>query len=120
LNLTFLRATFASVANQQKRGRPALPEGTGKTVMIRVKATPAEVALIDGVAARYDVGRSEVIRRAIHLVGAHPDLIKPPTISAEAYARIMRQAVESGVLRGVDTRAMRPPRRREDFKHPAK
>lgn len=45
--------------------------------MIRVKASPAEIVMIDSVAARHNVTRSEIIRRAVKLLELYPEMMPP-------------------------------------------
>jgi hypothetical protein len=67
-----------SVAKKAKRGRPPLPEGAGRTIMLHLKVTPAEAALVDSVAARHGINRSEVFRRAVAILNIYPNLMPPP------------------------------------------
>lgn len=62
---------------KSKRGRPALPEGTSKSEIVKIKVTPAEVVIIDSVAARHGLSRSEVMRRAIKLLDFFPEMMPP-------------------------------------------
>jgi hypothetical protein len=60
-----------------KAGRPALPPGVARDVILRFMASPAEVELLDSVATRHNLNRSEVIRRAIHILSIYPALMPP-------------------------------------------
>jgi hypothetical protein len=59
------------------RGRPALPEGTARSVMLQLKVTPGEAAFIDSIAARHGVSRSEIFRRAVTILSMFPNLMPP-------------------------------------------
>ena len=65
------------LAKRKKRGRPTLPEGSSRSVVLHLKVTPAEAMLIDSVAARHGVNRSEIIRRAVHILSIYPTLMPP-------------------------------------------
>lgn len=68
-------------------GRPALPEGVARTAIITCKVSPDELALVDRLAAVYKIGRSDLLRRALHVLAANPDLLlrapRPSTVVSD-------------------------------------
>lgn len=72
-----------------KRGRPALPEGTTKNQILRVKVSPAESALIDSLAVRHGVIRSEIVRRAIYMLAMYPTLLPAKPLRAPARSTVV-------------------------------
>lgn len=59
-------------AKPAKLGRPPLPEGTAKSFIIRMKVSPAELGLIDELARRHGVDRSNLLRKAVYALNLAP------------------------------------------------
>jgi hypothetical protein len=69
-----------SMATAKKRkgpGRPPLPPGVAKDTVVRFMASSSEIELMNMVAARHGLVRSEVIRRALKLLEMYPGLMPP-------------------------------------------
>jgi hypothetical protein len=60
---------------KSKRGKPRLPQGTAKTLVLACKVSAVEMGLCDQLAAHHGIERSEVVRRALHVAAALPQLL---------------------------------------------
>jgi len=89
---------------KRKRGPRPLPPGVSKQFLISCKVSASELALCDELAARHGLGRSEVMRRALHAVAVQPELVsggkasfrrKPPEMTApQVIALAKKQGLE--------------------------
>lgn len=60
----------------RRRKQPLAP-GAEKTLVLNCKVSPAEMALANDLATLVVLDRSEVVRRALNVVAANPELITP-------------------------------------------
>jgi hypothetical protein len=68
------------MADEKSRpGRRPLPPGEARTEIVKWRVTPSERALLDELCMRFGIDRSELQRRALHLIAGQPDLMTSPS-----------------------------------------